>query len=85
MELPAPIYSLNTQFLILVIVTGTCVAVVDHYPMVKDELLFNKGDLIEVEGLLMSSMNMFIGRRLFSGHIGFVHKAHVKPENVKPL
>ncbi|XP_072519550.1 SH3 domain and tetratricopeptide repeat-containing protein 2 isoform X2 [Salminus brasiliensis] len=67
------------------IVTGTCVAVVDHFPMVKDELHFSQGDLIEVEGLLISSLNMFIGRHLSSGHIGFVNKVHVKPESIKPL
>ncbi|XP_036424873.1 SH3 domain and tetratricopeptide repeat-containing protein 2 isoform X3 [Colossoma macropomum] len=66
-------------------VTGICVAVVDHYPMVKDELHFSQGDLIEVDGLFISSLNMFIGRHLSSGHIGFVYKAHVRPENVKPL
>ncbi|KAI4880151.1 hypothetical protein NFI96_031171, partial [Prochilodus magdalenae] len=66
-------------------VTGTCVALVDHYPMVKDELHFSQGDLIEVDGLLVGSLNMFIGKHLSSGHIGFVHKAHVRPENVKPL
>ncbi|XP_053486822.1 SH3 domain and tetratricopeptide repeat-containing protein 2 isoform X2 [Ictalurus furcatus] len=67
------------------IVTGNCVAVVDCYPMAKDELHFSQGDLIEVEGLLISSLNMFIGRHLSSGQIGFVHMAHVRPENVKPL
>uniref|UniRef100_A0A8B9L0P7 SH3 domain and tetratricopeptide repeats 2 n=1 Tax=Astyanax mexicanus TaxID=7994 RepID=A0A8B9L0P7_ASTMX len=66
-------------------VTGTCVAVVDHFPMVKDELHFSQGDLIEVEGFLISSLNIFIGRHHSSGHRGFVHKAHVKPESVKPL
>ncbi|XP_026881525.2 SH3 domain and tetratricopeptide repeat-containing protein 2 isoform X2 [Electrophorus electricus] len=67
------------------IVTGTCVAIVDYYPTVKDELHFSQGDLIEVDGMLLSSMNLFIGRHLSSGHIGFVHKTHVKPENIKPL
>ncbi|XP_060783653.1 SH3 domain and tetratricopeptide repeat-containing protein 2 isoform X3 [Neoarius graeffei] len=67
------------------IVTGTCIAVVDHYPMVKDELHFSQGDLIEVEGLLISSLNTFIGKHLSSGQRGFVHMAHVRPENVKPL
>ena len=53
--------------------------------MVKDELHFSQGDLIEVDGLLVGSLNMFIGKHLSSGYIGFVHKAHVRPENVKPL
>ncbi|TSQ81051.1 SH3 domain and tetratricopeptide repeat-containing protein 2 [Bagarius yarrelli] len=67
------------------IVTGTCVAVVNYYPVVKDELHFSQGDLIEVEGFLFRSLNMFIGRHLSSGQIGFVHMAHVRPEVVKPL
>ncbi|XP_058253475.1 SH3 domain and tetratricopeptide repeat-containing protein 2 isoform X2 [Hemibagrus wyckioides] len=67
------------------IVTGTCVAVVDYCPMVKDELHLSQGDLIEVEGFLISSLNTFIGRHLSSGQIGFVHMAHVKPEDIKPL
>ncbi|XP_066505491.1 SH3 domain and tetratricopeptide repeat-containing protein 2 [Hoplias malabaricus] len=66
-------------------VTGVCVAVVDHCPQVKDELHFSEGDLIEVEGFLISSLTMFIGKHLSTGHTGFVHKAHVRPENVKPL
>lgn len=53
--------------------------------MVKDELHFSQGDLIRVEGLLISSLNTFIGRHLSNGQIGFVHQAHVRPENVKPL
>ncbi|XP_076877184.1 SH3 domain and tetratricopeptide repeat-containing protein 2 isoform X3 [Brachyhypopomus gauderio] len=67
------------------IVTGICVAVADHNPTVKDELQFSEGDLIQVDGLLIRSMNLFIGRHLSSGHTGFVHKAHVKPENINPL
>ncbi|XP_060740738.1 SH3 domain and tetratricopeptide repeat-containing protein 2 isoform X5 [Tachysurus vachellii] len=67
------------------IVTGICIAVVDYYPMVKDELHLSQGDLLEVEGFLISSLNTFIGRHLSSGQIGFVHMAHVRPEDVKPL
>ncbi|XP_062856626.1 SH3 domain and tetratricopeptide repeat-containing protein 2 isoform X2 [Trichomycterus rosablanca] len=65
--------------------TGTCIAVVDHFPEDRDELQFSQGDLIEVEGLLISSLNVFIGRHLKSGQIGFVHTGHVKPEDFKPL
>lgn len=64
---------------------GTCVAVVDHYPVGKDELHLRQGDLIKIEGFLLNTLNMFIGRHLTSGEIGFVHKAHVKPENIEPL
>lgn len=53
--------------------------------MVKDELHLSQGDLLEVEGFLISSLNTFIGRHLSSGQIGFVHMAHVRPEDVKPL
>ncbi|XP_051514087.1 SH3 domain and tetratricopeptide repeat-containing protein 2-like isoform X2 [Myxocyprinus asiaticus] len=67
------------------IVVGTCVAVVDHYPMVKDELHLHKGDLIKIEGFLFNTLNVFIGRHLTSGETGFVHRAHVKPERIKPL
>ncbi|KAK3563833.1 hypothetical protein QTP86_002733 [Hemibagrus guttatus] len=67
------------------IVTGTCVAIVDYYPLVKDELHLIQGDLIEVEGFLIRSLNMFIGRHLSNGQIGFVHMAHVKPEDIKPI
>ncbi|KAI5105085.1 SH3 domain and tetratricopeptide repeat-containing protein 2 isoform X3 [Silurus meridionalis] len=67
------------------IVTGTYVAVVDHYSMAEDELHFSQGDLIEVEGLLIRSLNTFIGRHTSGGQIGFVDIAHVRPENVKSL
>uniref|UniRef100_A0A9J8BUP3 SH3 domain and tetratricopeptide repeats 2 n=1 Tax=Cyprinus carpio carpio TaxID=630221 RepID=A0A9J8BUP3_CYPCA len=66
-------------------VVGTCVAVVDHYPVVKDELHLHKGDIIKIEGFLFSTLNMFIGRHLTSGEIGFVHKASVKPQSIEPI
>lgn len=64
---------------------GTCVAVVDHYPVVKDELQLCKGDLIKIEGFIFNTLNMFIGRHLTSGEIGFVHNASVKPQSTEPL
>ncbi|KTG06851.1 hypothetical protein cypCar_00005489, partial [Cyprinus carpio] len=67
------------------VVVGTCVAVVDHYPVVKDELHLHKGDIIKIEGFLFSTLNMFIGRHLTSGEIGFVHKASVKPQSIEPI
>ncbi|KAK2891116.1 hypothetical protein QQF64_007312 [Cirrhinus molitorella] len=67
------------------VVLGTCIAVVDHYPVVKDELHLHQGDIIKIEGFLFSTLNMFIGRHLTSGEIGFVHKASVKPQSTEPL
>lgn len=67
------------------LVVGTCVAIVDHYPVVKDELHLHQGDIIKIEGFLFNSVNIFIGKQLTSGEMGFVHLAHVKPENIKPL
>ncbi|XP_064181352.1 SH3 domain and tetratricopeptide repeat-containing protein 2 isoform X2 [Anguilla rostrata] len=67
------------------VVTGTCVAVVDHNPLGLDELQFSRGDLIEVVGFLLASLEVFIGRHFSSGQMGFVQKAHMRPENVRPL
>ncbi|XP_059371749.1 SH3 domain and tetratricopeptide repeat-containing protein 2 isoform X1 [Carassius carassius] len=67
------------------VVVGTCVAVADHYPVVKDELHLCKGDIIKIEGFLFNTLNMFIGRHLTSGEIGFVHKASVKPQSIEPI
>lgn len=76
----------NLSFLLAsLLVVGTCVAVVDHYPIDKDELQLRQGDIIKIEGFLLNTLNMFIGRHLTSGEIGFVHKAHVKPESIEPL
>lgn len=60
-------------------------AIADHYPVVKDELHLHQGDVIKIEGFLLKTLNIFIGKHLTSGEIGFVHKAHVKPDNIKPL
>ncbi|XP_061092378.1 SH3 domain and tetratricopeptide repeat-containing protein 2 isoform X2 [Conger conger] len=67
------------------VVTGTCVALVDHNPLGQDELQFSQGDQIEVEGFLLTGLGVFIGRHLSSGVTGFVQKAHVRPENIAPL
>ncbi|KAJ8337665.1 hypothetical protein SKAU_G00366310 [Synaphobranchus kaupii] len=67
------------------VVTGTCVALVDHNPLGLDELQFSRGDLIEVVGFLLTGLNVFIGRHFSSGQTGFVQKIHVRPENVRPL
>lgn len=66
-------------------VTGTCVALVDHYPLGPDELQLSQGDVIEVEGFLLTGLDVFIGRHLSSGQTGFVHKSHVRPGNITPL
>nr|XP_015204858.1 PREDICTED: SH3 domain and tetratricopeptide repeat-containing protein 2 isoform X1 [Lepisosteus oculatus] len=65
--------------------TGTCVAVVDHSPSCMDELAFGKGDLIEVVGFLLSSLEWFIGCHFVSGCSGLVRKSHVEPEGLRPL
>nr|XP_020449226.1 SH3 domain and tetratricopeptide repeat-containing protein 2 isoform X2 [Monopterus albus] len=60
-------------------VTGSCVAVVDYTPMGADELQLSQGDIVEIQGLLIRGLGEFIGKHTTTGHIGFVHKAHVKP------
>uniref|UniRef100_A0A674E3S9 SH3 domain and tetratricopeptide repeats 2 n=1 Tax=Salmo trutta TaxID=8032 RepID=A0A674E3S9_SALTR len=67
------------------IVTGSCEAVVDHNPVGSDELQLSQGDLIEIEGMLLRGLDLFIGTHCSTGNTGFVHKAHVKPLNAKPL
>ncbi|XP_028271867.1 SH3 domain and tetratricopeptide repeat-containing protein 2 isoform X3 [Parambassis ranga] len=64
---------------------GSCVAVVDYSPVGPDELQLNQGDTVEIQGLLLRSLGIFIGRHTSTGHTGFVHKAHVKPQNTTPL
>ncbi|XP_029368882.1 SH3 domain and tetratricopeptide repeat-containing protein 2 isoform X2 [Echeneis naucrates] len=66
-------------------VTGTCVAAVDYYPMGLDELQLSQGDIVEIQGLLVRGLGIFIGRHTSTGHTGFIHKAHVKPLDIKPL
>uniref|UniRef100_A0A674E3M1 SH3 domain and tetratricopeptide repeats 2 n=1 Tax=Salmo trutta TaxID=8032 RepID=A0A674E3M1_SALTR len=66
-------------------VTGSCEAVVDHNPVGSDELQLSQGDLIEIEGMLLRGLDLFIGTHCSTGNTGFVHKAHVKPLNAKPL
>uniref|UniRef100_A0A4W5NL97 SH3 domain-containing protein n=1 Tax=Hucho hucho TaxID=62062 RepID=A0A4W5NL97_9TELE len=66
------------------IVTGSCEAVVDHNPVGSDELQLSQGDLIEIEGMLLRGLDLFIGTHCSTGNTGFVHKAHVKPLNAKP-
>uniref|UniRef100_A0A3Q1FQ31 SH3 domain and tetratricopeptide repeats 2 n=2 Tax=Acanthochromis polyacanthus TaxID=80966 RepID=A0A3Q1FQ31_9TELE len=67
------------------IVTGSCVATVDYSPGAPDELQLSQGDTVEIQGLLLRSLDIFIGRHASTGHTGFVHKAHVKPLNTSPL
>ncbi|XP_064875950.1 SH3 domain and tetratricopeptide repeat-containing protein 2-like isoform X2 [Oncorhynchus nerka] len=67
------------------IVTGSCEAVVDHNPVGCDELQLSRGDLIEIQGMLLRGLDLFIGTHCSTGNTGFVHKAHVKPLNAKPL
>ncbi|CAJ1058195.1 SH3 domain and tetratricopeptide repeat-containing protein 2 [Xyrichtys novacula] len=67
------------------LVTGSCVAVVDHSPVGPDELQLSQGDIVEIEGLLLRGLGVYIGTHTSTGHTGFVHKAHVKPLDTKPL
>ncbi|CAL8271130.1 unnamed protein product [Boreogadus saida] len=67
------------------IVSGTCVAVADHSPLGRDELQLNKGDVVEIQGLLVRGLDMFIGTQTSTGQTGFVRKAHVRPLDVVPL
>ncbi|KAJ8014879.1 hypothetical protein DPEC_G00020350 [Dallia pectoralis] len=67
------------------IVTGSCEAIVDHYPEAHDELQLSRGDVVEIRGLLLRGLVLFIGTHSSTGHTGFVHKDHVKPLNAAPL
>ncbi|TNN33683.1 SH3 domain and tetratricopeptide repeat-containing protein 2 [Liparis tanakae] len=67
------------------IVTGSCVAVVDHSPGDRDELQLSLGDVVEVRGLLVRGLDVFIGTHSCTGHTGFVHKAHVQLLDTTPL
>lgn len=66
-------------------VTGSCVAVVDYSPVTPEELQLSEGDVVEIQGLLLRSLGVFIGMHTSTGHTGFVHKAHVKPLDTTPL
>ncbi|XP_069387703.1 SH3 domain and tetratricopeptide repeat-containing protein 2 isoform X1 [Paralichthys olivaceus] len=67
------------------IVTGSCVAVVDYCPPGPDELQLNQGDVVEVQGLLVRGLGVFIGTNTSTGRTGFIQKAHVKPMDTMPL
>ncbi|KAF3693690.1 SH3 domain and tetratricopeptide repeat-containing protein 2 [Channa argus] len=66
-------------------VTGSCIAVVDYCPVGPDELQLSQGDIVEIQGLLVQGLGVFIGTNTSTGYTGFVHKAHVKPLETKPL
>ncbi|KAM7417999.1 hypothetical protein PAMA_017573 [Pampus argenteus] len=67
------------------LVTGSCVAAVDYSPVGQDELQLSQGDIVEIQGLLVQGLGLFIGKHTSTGHTGFVHKAHVKPLDTTPL
>ncbi|XP_034070856.1 SH3 domain and tetratricopeptide repeat-containing protein 2 isoform X2 [Gymnodraco acuticeps] len=67
------------------IVTGSCEAIVDYSPVGMDELQLSQGDIVEIQGLLVRGLAVFIATHTSTGHTGFVHKAHVKPLVSKPL
>ncbi|TKS72588.1 SH3 domain and tetratricopeptide repeat-containing protein 2 [Collichthys lucidus] len=64
---------------------GSCVAVVDYMPEGPEELQLTQGDIVEIQGLLVRGLGVFIGTHASTGHTGFVHKAHVKPHDTMPL
>lgn len=66
-------------------VTGSCVAKVDYSPVGPDELQLSEGDIVEIQGLLVRGVGIFVGKHASTGHTGFVHKANVKPLNTVPL
>lgn len=67
------------------IVTGSCEAVADYSPVTSDELQLSQGDIVEIQGLFLRSLAVFIGTNTSTGHTGFVQKAHVKPLNITPV
>ncbi|XP_037317814.2 SH3 domain and tetratricopeptide repeat-containing protein 2 isoform X2 [Pungitius pungitius] len=67
------------------IVTGSCAAVVDYSPVGPDELQLSQGDIVEIQGLLVRGLDVFIATHASTGHTGFVHKVHVKPLDTVPL
>nr|XP_061793253.1 SH3 domain and tetratricopeptide repeat-containing protein 2-like [Nerophis lumbriciformis] len=67
------------------LVTGSCVAVVDYNPTVQDELQLSQGDVVEIQGILVRGLGVFIGKHSSTGLTGFVNKAHVKPLDTKSL
>ncbi|XP_034037041.1 SH3 domain and tetratricopeptide repeat-containing protein 2 isoform X2 [Thalassophryne amazonica] len=67
------------------IATGSCVAVVDYSPLKHDELPLSQGDVVEIQGLLVRGLGVFVGTHTSTGHTGFVHKSHVKPLDTSPL
>uniref|UniRef100_A0AAZ3QFN2 SH3 domain-containing protein n=1 Tax=Oncorhynchus tshawytscha TaxID=74940 RepID=A0AAZ3QFN2_ONCTS len=49
-------------------VTGSCEAVVDHNPVGSDELQLSRGDLIEIQGMLLRGLDLFIGTHCSTGN-----------------
>ncbi|XP_062332333.1 SH3 domain and tetratricopeptide repeat-containing protein 2 isoform X3 [Osmerus eperlanus] len=67
------------------IVTGVCVAVEDYSPVCGEDLQLSRGDRVEVQGLLLRGLDMFVGTNSSTGRFGFVRQAHVQPLDTKPL
>uniref|UniRef100_A0AAZ3SUL5 SH3 domain-containing protein n=1 Tax=Oncorhynchus tshawytscha TaxID=74940 RepID=A0AAZ3SUL5_ONCTS len=75
----AGLLSINTRHFLqpillsrLPAVTGSCEAVVDHNPVGSDELQLSRGDLIEIQGMLLRGLDLFIGTHCSTGNTGFV-------------
>uniref|UniRef100_A0A3Q2GNB9 SH3 domain and tetratricopeptide repeats 2 n=1 Tax=Cyprinodon variegatus TaxID=28743 RepID=A0A3Q2GNB9_CYPVA len=61
------------------IVTGSCEAIVDYSPAGPDELQLNQGDAVEIQGLLLRGLTVFIGRHASTGRTGFMHVTIMPP------
>lgn len=79
-------YKTESKF-IRQVATGSCLAVMNYDSAVPEEISFQEGDEIEILGYLIECMEWFVGRHLFTGHVGFVKTSHVKldlPGNNRP-
>uniref|UniRef100_A0A8P4GC88 SH3 domain and tetratricopeptide repeats 2 n=1 Tax=Dicentrarchus labrax TaxID=13489 RepID=A0A8P4GC88_DICLA len=48
---------------------------VDYSPVGLDELQLSQGDIVEIQGLLVRGLGVFIGTHTFTGHTGFQETA----------
>ncbi|XP_043918741.1 SH3 domain and tetratricopeptide repeat-containing protein 1 isoform X2 [Protopterus annectens] len=63
------------------IATGSCVSLTDYEASGPEELSFQRGDSIEIVGILVGCLHWFVGRHMSTGKTGFVRTNHVKPED----
>ncbi|XP_053113456.1 SH3 domain and tetratricopeptide repeat-containing protein 1 isoform X2 [Hemicordylus capensis] len=65
------------------VATGSSVAIISHESAMPEELVFQKGDRIEIIGYFLQCMQWFVGRHAATGQVGFVQSNHVKPDILK--